>query len=195
MCRQLYGAITMNPYISRMEHITEVFGFAALFVTTLGLCLRSDQALRVLNLTGVVLWILHFGFLGAIVACGMLCLAGVMIASSIRGWRRVGFLALWANIILVPVVGVLLILGQVGLDALAPIVGGLLINVGISRCKGHTMSAMIAGGEIIWVLAGLLIGSVPAVIANLVNLFALGVRTSWVLCVNHKVCEKISIDI
>jgi len=174
---QSFFPAAADLYVQSMEFLADLCGIAALAVTTLGLCLKSDRLLRILNLTGVFFWATHFALIEAWAACGMLILAAVMICSSMLGWTRTSNAALLFNVALLPATLLLVVLGQAQLASLSPVVGGLLINVGISRCRGHTMTAMIGAGEASWVITGILVGSPAAVIANLLSLSALGIRT------------------
>lgn len=162
-----------------MEYLSDISGYAALAITTLSLCMKSDRILRGLNIVGCLLWFTHFALIGALAAAFMLGLAAVMITASMLGKDRVSEAAWWVNIALIPAIALAALAGQAEWASLSPVIGGFLINTGIARCRGHVMSLMIAAGEGFWILTGLILGSLPVVAANLINIGALGIRTLW----------------
>lgn len=117
----------------------------------------------------------------------MLMLAAVMIGASIFNRPEVTKAAWQLNLLMIPGVAFLAWTGNGSWYALSPVLGGFMINTGIVMCRGHVMTAMIAAGEVLWVLTGLLFHSAPAVMANLINIGALAVRTTWSLVHRYRI--------
>lgn len=159
-----------------MDILAHGLGALAFILTILGFACPNDRRLQQLNLLGCMAWALHFALLGLFSATGMLVLACLMIAAAYFGRDRISYRLWQVNLAIVPVVAGAALIGAMPWVDLLPVVGGFLINTGIVRCRGHAMSAMIGGGEVFWVGAGLAVGSPAAIASNLVNLSALSVR-------------------
>ena len=171
--------------------MTELFasaaGYAALSITAISFCMTSDHVLQRLNIVGCLFWMIHFALIGAVAATLMLALAVIMILTSAVKMHRVSRIAWQINLGLIPAIAVMCLLGYAAWPSLTPVIGGFLINTGISRCRGHIMSLMVVGGELFWILTGLFLGSLPVIAANLLNIAALGVRTLLKLKDKHQI--------
>jgi hypothetical protein len=151
-------------------------GVLALSVTAGGFAIKDDRLLQKANLAGCGLWMTHFALLGAPVASGMMLLAIVMIGASVMKLEKVSLWAWRGNLALLPVVALSALLGFLSWSAFPPVLAGFLINTGVSRCRGWKMTAMIALGAAMWATTGLIEGSWPALLANILNLGALSFR-------------------
>lgn len=158
--------------------MTALIGLVALGTTAFGFTIRDDGLLQKVNLAGCVLWMTHFALLEAPVASGMMLLAIVMIASAVLKLDKVSVWAWRVNLALLPIMALLIMLGLQEPTTFAPVLAGFLINTGVARCAGWKMTAMIALGAVLWATTGLLVGSWPALFANVLNLCALSLRAS-----------------
>ena len=159
-----------------MEHAVEISGFAALFITAAGFALPKDRALQIINILGCALWATHFALMGEITAFLMLLLAIVMVGASVLGSARLTSAAWLLNLLLIPATAAMVLTGGASPADLLPVLGGFLINTGVARCRGLSMTITVGLGELLWGIAALSIGSVPAMIACAMNLSALLIR-------------------
>jgi hypothetical protein len=163
-------------YFHFMDMIPHLVGYLALAITLVSFSLANDRSLQKLNLTGCVLWAVHFGMLGEWSACLMLIIAGVMVSASISGLPKLTNIAWLLNIILIPIMASMILGGGASWFEIFPVIGGFFINTGVAKCKGYGMTATIAIGHLIWIVAAIGMGSVPATVANALNLLALAYR-------------------
>jgi hypothetical protein len=172
-----------------LEFLTTLVGFAALGTTAFGFTIREDRLLQKVNLAGCVLWMAHFGMLGALVASGMMLLAIVMIGSAVLKIEKVSVWAWRGNLALLPLVALAIMLGLLEPGTFAPVLAGFLINTGVARCTGWKMTALVALGAALWATTGLIEGSWPAIAANVLNLCALTLRAAPMRAVAKEVSE------
>ncbi len=159
-----------------MDMIADIIGYLALVITLVSFSLAKDEDLQKLNLVGCLLWAFHFGAMGQVSATIMLMLASLMVGSSLAGLKNLTNMAWIFNILLIPVMSMMILSGGAGWFAILPVLGGFFINTGVSRCSGNGMTITIMIGLIVWIIAAVMMGSIPAIIANLLNLVALIVR-------------------
>ena len=175
------SGVNLGTDLFGMEIVPQIIGITALLVVTAGFVAKSDAGLQKLNVAGCTLWAVHFALLGAWFACAMLCLAVVMIGGTLARRGRVSVAAWSVGLALIPALAFLSLYGLAPWSSLAPVLGGMLINTGIARCRGHAMSAMIAAGGVFWIVTGILVGSPAVIAAHVVGLMALAIRTVRIL--------------
>lgn len=159
-----------------MDMTADIIGYLGLTVTLVSFSLAKDGNLQKLNLAGCLLWAVHFGAMGEWSAFIMLLVASSMVGSSIAGRKSLTNAVWMFNILLIPVMSMMILGGGAGWFAILPVLGGFFINTGVAKCSGNGMTFTIMAGLIIWVVAAVMMGSVPAILANLLNLAALIVR-------------------
>lgn len=159
-----------------MDSLISLVGYAALVVTLAGFCLAQDRWLKRLNLWGCSLWGMHFALMEEFVASGMMVLACVLVGAALSGRLRLLAASWWTNLMLIPASMVIALATGAGWITVLPVVAGFAVNTGVARCQGGRMSLVILCGHALWVLASVLMGSPPAILANSLNIAALGVR-------------------
>ena len=159
-----------------MDMTADIIGYLGLIVTLVSFSLAKDENLQIINLVGCLLWAVHFGVMEEWSAFVMLLVASGMVGSSIAGDKALTN-ALWMfNILLIPVMSMMILGGGAGWYAILPVLGGFFINTGVAKCSGNGMTFTIMAGLIVWVVAAVMMGSLPAILANLLNLAALIIR-------------------
>jgi hypothetical protein len=159
--------------VDLLAHIT---GYGAVVLTILGLSLVNDRMLRFLNLSGCLLFTLHYLILEQYSAFLMLVLASVMIASSIAGKARILDLAWIINISLVPAAALLIFFGKIEIISIFPIIAGLFMNTGVSKLSGTRMTAALIIGSAFWIPPAIAMESMPVLISVLLNIVSLTYR-------------------
>lgn len=151
----------------------DLFGYAALLVTLIGFSLRDELRLQKLNVVGCLLWLCHFGLLSQWTAAAMMVLAVVMVSGTVFQAPRLVNTGFFLNILIIPVLAALILFGNVPAPMILPVLAGFFINFAVTRCKGYSMSIFIGSGELLWLAATILMGSLPASLANSANLVVL----------------------
>lgn len=164
-----------------MGHLVDILGIAALGLGVLSYGFRQDRVLRILNLTCCIFWAGHFALMQDYSAVMMLIIAIIMIGSSASGYFRITKFAFWVNVCLIPASLLSTSLGMSSWRSMLPVMGGFFINGAVSFLHGHRMTAVIALGELVWFVNGLMIGSSYAAISAVLGVVALGVRTISIL--------------
>lgn len=159
-----------------MNIAAQIIGFLALGSILAGYSLKDDYKVRLLNLIGCSLWLIHFMILEKWSSFGALTISVLMLSASVVGLR---FLEKPLTAVNALMVLAMVWAAQFGASQWAnviPAFGSLLMNVGVVLYAGAAMTRLISLGAATWLLFGILIANPFVITANALTLCSLALR-------------------
>lgn len=163
-----------------MTLVITTLGLLGMALMTLSYACKNDRTLRLINVAGILVWMLHFGLLGAWSVTIMLFVGLLILVSALLGKLAIAKTLIYACGLGVPLSALAWMTGLVGFDLPMAMLITFCLNAGIVLLDGHKLSLAVSVAVFLNIILSLMVGSWTGAMTNALNLGGILVRT-WKL--------------